>query len=268
MTQEELNTILDNDPYQQKRKEPTENEIRLFLREVNYHCPLCGKELQAKKQKKANRMFEIAHIYPNRPTIEQYQTLHLLERLGENSESFENKIALCKDCHSAQDYHTTAEDYITLKDYKKHCLTMTALHDATISLGLEDEISYVIQKLPSIQDDMTDLEYKTVAIANKFTDQESLLKAKITGYVTTYYPYIRELLRQMDGKNGFLQTVLAEQIHSCFQKMNIITTDKSSIFSQMVTWIKNKTQSQSSEACEAIISFFVQNCEVFNEITE
>ena len=63
MTQEELNAILDNDPYQQKRKEPTENEIRLFLREVNYHCPLCGKELQAKKQKKANRMFEIAQCH-------------------------------------------------------------------------------------------------------------------------------------------------------------------------------------------------------------
>ena len=37
-----------------------------------------------------------------------------LERLGDNSESFDNKIALCKDCHSTQDYHTTKEDYLKL----------------------------------------------------------------------------------------------------------------------------------------------------------
>ncbi len=37
-----------------------------------------------------------------------------LERLGDNSESFDNKIALCKDCHSTQDYHTTNEDYLKL----------------------------------------------------------------------------------------------------------------------------------------------------------
>ena len=35
-----------------------------------------------------------------------------LERLGDNSESFDNKIALCKDCHSTKDYHTTKEDYL------------------------------------------------------------------------------------------------------------------------------------------------------------
>ncbi len=172
------------------------------------------------------------------------------------------------DCHGTQDYHTTADEYIKLKEYKQQCLTSTALHDATISLGLEEEISYVIQRLPTLKYDMADLEYKTVVIANKFTKQESLLKTKVSGYITTNYPYIRELLHQMDGKNNFLQNVLAEQIHSCFKKMDAITKDKSEIFSHIVSWIKNKTQSRSTEACEAVVAFFVQNCEVFNEITE
>lgn len=38
--------------YLQPRKKPNEAEIRLFLREVDYHCPLCGCELQSRKQKK------------------------------------------------------------------------------------------------------------------------------------------------------------------------------------------------------------------------
>lgn len=46
MTQEELNRIIDSDSYFAARKDPSEAEIRLFLREVDFHCPLCGIELQ------------------------------------------------------------------------------------------------------------------------------------------------------------------------------------------------------------------------------
>ena len=41
MTQEELNRIIDSDSYFTTRKDTSEAEIRLFLREVNFHCPLC-----------------------------------------------------------------------------------------------------------------------------------------------------------------------------------------------------------------------------------
>lgn len=99
------------DPYLKKRKAPTEAEQQLYLKEVSFSCPLCGKILRHKKQGKANKLYEIAHIFPNSPTEEQYELLSKLPRLGDNSESFENKIALCKDCHNQQDYHTTAEDY-------------------------------------------------------------------------------------------------------------------------------------------------------------
>lgn len=119
MTQEELNQIIEDDSYLIARKDPSEAELRLFLREVNFHCPLCGKELQNRRQKKQRqKLFEIAHIYPNRPTLEQYSVLSGMERLGNNSETFENKIALCKNCHSTQDFHTTVEEYQRLLDIK------------------------------------------------------------------------------------------------------------------------------------------------------
>ena len=102
------------DPYLKDRKVPTEAEQQLYLKEVSFSCPLCGKVLRHRKQGKANKLYEIAHIFPNNPTEEQYVRLSALPRLGDNSESFENKIALCKDCHSQQDYHTTQADYLKL----------------------------------------------------------------------------------------------------------------------------------------------------------
>lgn len=209
-------TILNSDAYFQPRGKPTEAELRLFLREVNYHCPLCGKELQSRRQKKlGEKKFQIAHIYPNSPTEEQYNTLTGLERLGQNSESFENKIALCKDCHGTQDFHTTAEEYQKLMDVKKTCLKQTALHDATLSLGLENEIENVVEKIHEISEyDISELNYNAVPIANKFVPNEILLKSKITGYVMNYFTYIRDLFKNMEKSSDFNFDILSGQIRA------------------------------------------------------
>lgn len=265
----DMKEFLRLDKYLQPRKGSNDAELRLFLREVNYHCPLCGKELQSRKQKKLNeKLFQIAHIYPNSPTYEQYNTLNGVERLGDNSESFENKIALCKDCHGTQDFHTTLAEYIKLKDIKKTYLRQTALHDATFTLGLENEIENVISRISKMKDtDLSALNYKAVSIANKFSANEMLLKTKITGYVMNYFTYIRDAFKNMENNSNFNFDILSGQIRACFVKMDAIGSNKNEIFESMVVWIDNKTQNISKLACEAIISFFVQHCEVFYEIT-
>ena len=270
MTQEEYKEAVKNDPYLIPRKKSEEYENRLFLREVDYHCPLCGKELQSRRQKKlSEKMFQIAHIYPNRPTKEQYETLYSLERLGNNCESFENRIALCKDCHGTQDFHTTKDEYLHLLNLKKDMLKMTALLDVTSYLGLEQEIEQVIINITKLTtDELSKLNYAPIPLANKFEPNELVLKTKVAGYVTTYFPYIRDLLKDLDGKNSFSFSVLCGQIKACFEKMETVTTDKNAIFQQIVSWIKNKAVSNSQEACEVVVSFFVQDCEVFHEITQ
>ena len=35
------------------------------------------------------------------------------------NEDYENKIALCKNCHGTQDYHTTKDDYLSLLSLKE-----------------------------------------------------------------------------------------------------------------------------------------------------
>lgn len=39
-----------------------------------------------------NKLYEIAHIFPNSPTEEQYEQLSGLPRLGDNSESLINML--------------------------------------------------------------------------------------------------------------------------------------------------------------------------------
>lgn len=269
MTKAEFALLIAEDSYLKERKSPTPAEEQLYLREAEFHCPLCGKDLRHRKQKKANKLYEIAHIYPNSPTQEQYKTLAGLRRLGRDSETFENKLALCKDCHDAQDYHTSKEEYLELVKIKEKLARKTALNEATFDLGLQQDIATVIGRICALQDEEFEkLNYSPVALANKFACNERLLKSRIAAYVINYYPYIRDLFRNMEGKNGFRINVLSMQIKSAFTKMEDISIDKEEIFNQLVEWIYSKTLSVSRSACEAIVSFFVQNCEVFNEIAQ
>ena len=257
------------DPYLKERKAPSATDIQLYLKEVSFACPLCGKILQHRKQIKNNKLYEIAHIFPNRPTAEQYERLHALPRLGDNSESFENKIALCKDCHDQQDYHTTAEDYLELLEKKKRFLSLTELSEATLTMGLELQIADVVKRISSLhEDEMATLNYEPVRLTKKFSATELLLKNRVGMYVTSYYPYIRDCFKGLEGINGFRLNALSLQIKSCFLKMEGLSDSKSDIFDQLVNWVMAKTRSTSREACEAVVSFFVQNCEVFHEITE
>lgn len=270
MTQVELDAILDADPYHVTRTRNSEAEIRLYLREVDYHCPLCGNELQAWNQPKPDlKEFQVAHIYPHRPTIQQYLVLKNLERLGKTSEDFENKIALCLGCHNRQDFHTTKEDYEFLLEIKKRLLAKSALHSAVEEMSLENELKSIVNRIRDVSlSDIANLTMKPVPISQKFGEEDAPLKAKITGYVVQYYTLVREMFREEDGKNGFVFSALCLEIRAAFEKMASISDDKEEIYNQMVTFIKNETNSSSQNACEIVAAFFVQNCEVFNEISQ
>lgn len=269
MSQEELNAEIQADPYLINRKKPTAYEERLYLKEVHHKCPLCGKSLLVQGQPKENKLYEIAHIYPNSPTPDQRIALNGLQRLGSNSEDYENKIALCRDCHKQQDFQTTKEDYLKLYQIKQNLLRQTILESIADNLPLEDGIAEVISRLCTLsEDDFATLNYSPVTLAKKFDASDYLLKNKVLNNVTTYYPHIRQQLRSMEGTNGFSSEAVRLQIRCCFVKMEMNTDNKTEIFNQMVMWLKNKTLSSSTEACEAVISFFVQDCEVFREITE
>lgn len=143
------------------------------------------------------------------------------------------------------------------------------LDEATLTMGLEPQIAEVVMKISSLREnEIATLNYKPVSLAKKFSGEEMLLKNRVGMNVAHYYPYIRDCFKNLEGIKGFRLDALSLQIKSCFTKMEKLSNNKSDIFEQLTKWVMEKTCNQSKEACEAVVSFFVQNCEVFNEITE
>lgn len=256
--------------YLQPRRNPTDAELQLHLIEVNNVCPLCGCNLRKEGQRKPGaRLFDIAHIYPNSPTTEQLETLRDVELLGDNSESFENKIALCKPCHTQQDYHTSKIDYEKLVSIKKRLNLEFKLKEISDALGLEKDIKIIIGKLVAVKTvENVKLNYSAVQIADKFTQDDDLLKNKIKQYIDNYYYFIKQEFQNLDETPGFSFETLSLQVRAAFMKFEKEGASKIQIFDCLVDWIYNKTTASNKIACEAIISFFVQNCEVFREISK
>lgn len=252
------------------RKKPNDTDVKRHLREVNFLCPLCKKDLQPNGQKKRNKLYEIAHIYPNSPTPQQQKELINVEKLGKNSESFENKIALCKDCHSTQDYNTTKEDYQKLLKIKKDCLNESAIRDILNQEILEQYIVNIVDKLTKLTDDeidsVIDLNYDVVKIDKKFElNESSRLKRKIKNNFREYYIFIQNEFKNKD-KGKF--EIIGTKIKLLYLKVKEKQDNKEKIFYALVEWLDEKSFSVSRDACEIVISYFVQSCEVFESVTK
>ena len=90
----------------------------------------------------------------------------------------------------------------------------------------------------------------------------------ILSYVCTYYGFIKETMRNLVDENKLNFDLLALKIRTAYMKASISSNDKVIIFNLLVDWVMSKNPLSSREACEILISFFVQDCEVFDEISE
>lgn len=260
-----------NDPYLIKRISITDNIDNAHLLEVDGMCPLCGSYLLIPKGKRMNKKYQIAHIYPNSPTSVEVKELQGLERLGTNCEEFENKIALCKDCHGYYDDHKTKAEYLRLVSIKKTLLRAAKAKISTSHQDLEQEIILVINSLSNI-DHLTlqkmRLEYQALKISSKIEETYTILKVKIETYVCIYFNFIKETFQNLDQSKQLNFDLVASEIRISFLKCEEEIISKSEIFEALVRWLKSKSAGSTNEACEAVISYFVQSCEVFHEIAQ
>lgn len=259
--------IKNADTYLLPRKNPTDNMDTLFLLEVNGVCPRCGKPLLGTKGTRSHKYYQIAHIYPNSPLDTEIKELSGLPRLGENCEDAANKIALCKDCHGYYDDHKTQKEYMWFVKKKQELIARTALKQAGYNFHLETEIAKAIEQLSKISGDaLQELTYKGVLLANKIPETELLLKTKVLAYVVAYFPFVQETFFDLNTIDQLNFNLIASEVKTFSLKCEAEGATLSQTFHALVNWIKEKSGTDSIEACEAIVSFFIQDCEVFHEI--
>lgn len=247
------------------RKKYTANEQLLLYSQVDGICPLCARPLYYKKGGNVYKKFEIAHIYPLNPTKEEFDILKNEARLSDDVNDLDNVIPLCTDCHEKFDKPRTVEEYKKLYKIKKHLIERDNVKDVYSLFNIEDEIRNVINKLNTEENESVKLEYNVLTIDEKANDTLPLLiKRQIKNDVTDYFNFIREIFFEMDKETPDKFNTLAMQIKSFYYKCKQTIGNQEGIYTNITEWLYNKTDKSSKRACEIIVAFFIQDCEVLS----
>lgn len=136
---------------------------------------------------------------------------------------------------------------------------------AVNSVQLEDDIRTVLDALNTISDasELVELEYEALRLDEKFDAENFILKNETQMQVVTYYRYIEKVFSNSNADFD----MIASEIKVSSMKLEKAGLSQSDVISQLSEWIRNKAGlgTKSRLACNIVVSFFIQNCEVFHK---
>ncbi len=248
------------------RKSYTNAQNIALASQVGNVCPLCDKPLFHKKKGKSYKAYEIAHIYPLNPTAAEVDLLKGEEKLSDDVNDENNVIPLCKGCHGKFDKPRTVEEYRTLVEVKKRYIARSGQESLWQQHHVESDLRAVIEAL--YEQDFEPGEVKLTYDPSKIDEKVdcSITKPtvrKIKNNVSDYYTLIKTHFSEVDKSQPNFSEIVSLQIKTYYKKQAQLGVDKQAIFDNLVSWVNVKTKPKSIDAAEILVSFFVQNCEVF-----
>ena len=81
--------------------------------------------------------------------------------------------------------------------------------------------------------------------------------------VVQYFPFVEEKLKQLNNERRLTYEKISGDVKRAYLEFATNETSKEVIFNQLCDWLAKKAQTDNKSACEVIISYYVQNCEVF-----
>ena len=184
------------------------------------------------------------------------------------NDSLDNMIALCPDCSSKYNLLRQKTDIERLKQIKHQLILQEELGDAAAANKIEEGIKTVIERIANMpSEELIPLNYKPVEVERKITPDNVMLKNKVLGYVNAFYPQVKATFQRMDEAQKIYYDGFAASVKLTYMRESRKVSSQSMIFNALVEWLMNGTNTD-REPCEVVISYFVQNCEVFDEISE
>ena len=204
-----------------------------LMAEAEGCCPMCGKPLSA----------------------EQSIVVPL-----ENGDD----ILLCLDCAAIVQNSTEEKSRaVTLKDILRINAQMT---DAVSSNRLLDEVRELLVRIKDISTDDISIRKTPLRVEKKVSDR--LLLRKIRGYILDgMYDSINTCIEHLASENRLNVQKLSKCVRRMFEDAETEGASQEEIFNAIVEGIFRQSGRTSYSACELLVSYFVQRCEVFNEIT-
>lgn len=175
------------------------------------------------------------------------------------------EIILCLDCAAAvrQSPDAMAEAAELKATLRRRSNTV----DAIASSRLVDEVKLLIPLIAEVSPQNVILRTTPLRIDKKVPAGN--LQRKIKSYVIDgLYDAVNECIELLAAENKLNIRRFSQAIRHMFENASVESDSQSEIFNALVNDIFVKSKQRDYEACELLISYFVQRCEVFNEIAK
>ena len=169
-----------------------------------------------------------------------------------------------------QELDALGEDDLAVHTLSGHILST---HKQSVhlldDLPLEKGIVGVIKKVKKLgEKELVGASLDPKEIKQKLSPtQDMALYIAVNGYVTTYYPRIREIMMNLDKRGEIDYDEIQDQIHAFYKRLKKANKSRLEIFNEIAGKIHRVTL-QDDIYCQIVVSYFVQSCEVFDAITE
>lgn len=257
------------------------SEDMKYLMEVRGYCPLCGKLMKYAFEKRNGCDYKIINIYPETPPghLNLYDLPEEFENipLPENSDDFSNKIAVHKKCAAAYEVEPSFGQYNALRMAKdniiKNQYELDVLEILKNNAKVIEKLDLIIKNLNGLNkviDESIIPRMKAVDIENKIKPEYSYLISEIKDEVLLYREKIWFLLLQYEKEGLLSSKTIMKKMASAYDNLRETGLPQTKIFDGMAKWIADSLNlgDDALRTCRLIVAFFVQNCEVFDVITE
>lgn len=249
------------------RRDYNAAEVVSLLSQVSSRCPLCDEPLFYRKKQRQYKGFELAHVYPLNPRPEEVIELVNSPRLCADVNDPDNIIPLCIACHGKFDKPRTAGEYLDLHRIKSDALEQEGQRSLASQYPLEQQIAAVVAHLhsTSVEDaEGIELVFTPKAVNDKLdATMPPPTKRKVRNAVEDYFRHVQAAFLELERSDPGCSEQIFVQVKSFYVMQKRQSLSQAQVFANLVAWIRARSKAQTLESAEAVASFFIQNCEVF-----
>ena len=213
------------------------------------------------------KSYDIAHIYPLNPKPEELIELQGEKKLTIDPNDLGNLIPLCHGCHEVFDNPRTKAGYREIMKLKTDAVLETKRRSEWHEGNIRPEIGQILKLLSTLGSSNLSgvvLSYDPKKVDDKVDSTLPDFSIKVIKFHNSeYYKLIRDKFQELESVNTGIGDIIAQQVKLQFTKIKAIDSNQQKILEALIDWVRAKSPESSRDACHIVVSFYVQNCEVF-----
>ena len=259
-------------------KVSTSTRDLIFLREVDSTCPITRKPLVSyNKEGALVESYEIIKIYPSFDGILIRQDEIPDKERPDDLNAPSNLIAVDKKVAASYKADPDLATYLKLKNAKAYALERAKKTEIkkllTDKIRLNEQLKAVVSRLASLQTDSVvtkKLRMEPLELDKKILPENVSLKKEIRDAVVDHMSEIQKLFAQCQLEKVINTSTITNDMAVAYDAVKGKGYSQNMVFDELADWILDSLQlgDECRYACRLIVSYFVQDCEVFDDYSK